>query len=88
MSYQLIITDRATRQLARLPKSDQRRIDRRIVSLTENPRPPGCVKIAGQENLWRVRVGDYRIVYAIDEKGRIVIVSMVGHRRDVYRNLE
>jgi mRNA interferase RelE/StbE len=56
-------------------------------SLENNPRPVGCAKLAGATNLWRVRVGNYRIVYAISDKDETVEVRIVAHRRDVYRGL-
>jgi mRNA interferase RelE/StbE len=58
-----------------------------LTPLADNPRPPGCVKLAGQENLFRVRVGHYRIVYQIVDDRLIVVVILVAHRRDVYRGL-
>ena len=61
------------------------RILSRLESLAENPRPHGCVRLHGARHLWRVRVGDYRIVYEIDETLRTVDVSIIRHRRDVYR---
>lgn len=59
----------------------------RIQRLADNPRPPGCRKIVGSENDWRIRVGDYRIVYEIDDSGHKVIVFHVKHRKDVYAHI-
>jgi hypothetical protein len=56
-------------------------------ALGDNPRPPGCVKLAGADDLWRIRVGQYRVVYAIREAELLVLVARVAHRRDVYRGL-
>ena len=61
------------------------RLGRRIDSLVENPRPQGIKKLAGEEDLYRLRVGDYRVIYQIQEKRLIVLVVGVGHRADVYR---
>lgn len=61
-----------------------RRLDQAILSLAENPRPPGCVKLQGQP-YHRIRVGDYRIVYQIKDDVLIVLVVSIGHRREIYR---
>jgi mRNA interferase RelE/StbE len=63
----------------------KRRIANAIDALTVNPRPPGCVKLAGEENVWRVRVGDYRILYEIHEGRLVVLVIRIAHRREAYR---
>ena len=57
----------------------------RIVALEVNPRPPGARKLRGESELWRVRVGDYRILYSIEEARLVVLVVKIGHRREVYR---
>lgn len=59
---------------------------RAIVALAETPRPPGCRKLTGYEDVFRIRVGRYRILYSIEEDRVLVIVLKVGHRRDVYRS--
>ena len=64
----------------------QRRILSRIELLAENPRPPGAIKLTGQD-AYRIRIGDYRVIYAIADKQLVVLVVDVGHRWDVYRNL-
>ena len=63
----------------------QKRIDTRIRVLSENPRPSGIKKLAGDENLYRLRVGDYRIIYQIQDKALLVLVIKISHRREVYR---
>jgi mRNA interferase RelE/StbE len=73
------------RQLQKLPTNVQRRIVGEMAALAFDPRPAGVVKLAGEENLWRVRVGDYRIVYEVDDKHAVVTVLRVAHRKDVYR---
>ena len=85
MAYQVLIKDSAQKELAAFPSSIQKRIDTRILSLAENPRPSGVKKLAGDENLYRLRVGDYRIIYQIQDKALLVLVVKVGHRREVYR---
>jgi len=83
MSYSISIVRRAQRELARLPPGAYERARGAIRALAENPRPPGSVKLIAREG-WRIRVGDYRVVYEIDDKRRHVLVLHVGHRRDVY----
>jgi mRNA interferase RelE/StbE len=87
MSYAVRIKQSALRAMDRLPKPDRSKVDERIRTLSNSPRPPGCLKLAGQENLWRIRVGDYRVVYEIRDKELIVLVVSVAHRREVYRGL-
>jgi len=70
--------------MERLPNEVYDRLDGAILTLADNPRPPGCAKLKGRDE-WRVRVGDYRIVYGIDDEQRVVEVVHIGHRRDVYR---
>ena len=73
----------AVKSLERLPVDLQERIVRAVELLAGNPRPPGVVKMAGDDNLWRVRVGDFRIVYEIQDD--VLLVLRIGHRGDVYR---
>lgn len=83
--YEVRIARRAAKAIARLERKDQQRIRAAIDLLASEPRPPGCVALAGEESAYRVRVGDYRIIYEVLD-GRLVIqVVRVGHRRDVYR---
>jgi len=63
------------------------RILAKIETLAENPRPVGVIKLHGQKNLWRMRVGDYRVVYSIDDFSKMIDVSVIRHRRDVYRDM-
>lgn len=71
--------------MQKLPLDVQRRIVAVVDALAIEPRPHGVVKLAGDENLWRVRVGEYRIVYEIHDGQLIVLVLRVAHRREVYR---
>ena len=82
--YQVIIRPSAEPDFRSLPKADQERVARRIQLLTDNPRPPGCKKL-GDPNIFRIRQGDYRVIYQIDDAQRIVQIIRVGHRREVYR---
>jgi mRNA interferase RelE/StbE len=76
---------RAFRSLRRVGLADQRRIVARIELLADEPRPPRAEKLAGLGDAWRVRQGDYRIVYTIDDSERVVTITRIGHRREVYR---
>jgi mRNA interferase RelE/StbE len=87
MKYTLLISSAAARSLKSLPSAIQTRIDRVIQGLAANPRPRGCTTLAGTKNGWRVRVGDFRILYAIEDDRLIVLVVDVGNRRDVYRRM-
>jgi mRNA interferase RelE/StbE len=82
--YSLLILPRAQKELAKLPVSEYERVRDAIRSLAEAPRPPGSLKLSGREG-WRIRVGDYRVLYDVDDKNQTVTVQHVGHRRDVYR---
>ncbi len=83
--YEVVITRSAFKEIERIAtKRDRRKVVRRIKALADDPRPPGCEKLTGGDR-YRVRQGWYRIVYAVDDAARMVIVFKVGHRRDVYR---
>ena len=82
--YALLILPRAQKQLAALPKSAYDRCKAAILRLVESPRPRGSLKLTGRDGR-RVRVGDYRIVYEIDDHAHSVTILDVGHRRDIYR---
>jgi mRNA interferase RelE/StbE len=71
--------------LSRLSSEIHARVIVAIQSLAQNPRPPGCRKLTGSKSDWRIRVGDYRVVYEIADAVRIVRVNRVRHRREVYR---
>jgi mRNA interferase RelE/StbE len=84
MNYTVELLPAAVRQLRRLPAATRARIVARLAELETNPRPPGAVKLANEE-LWRIRVGDYRIIYEIHDDRLLVLVVRIGHRKDVYR---
>ncbi|MBI4568537.1 MAG: type II toxin-antitoxin system RelE/ParE family toxin [Planctomycetes bacterium] len=79
----------------RSARHDLRTLDRLMIArvlaavggLSETPRPPGCKKLRGAEQTYRIRVGDYRIVYSVSDDEQLVVILLVGHRRDVYRGL-
>jgi mRNA interferase RelE/StbE len=83
--YEVLIERRAERDLDRLPSDIFTRVQSALLNLAKQPRPPGCRKLTGSQNDWRVRVGDYRIVYAIDDHACVVHINRVRHRREVYR---
>ncbi len=83
--YEILLERAAERDLKRLSAGMFQRIIDHIKALADAPRPAGCHKIVGSKNDWRIRVGDYRIIYEIDEKEKAVRVMRVRHRREVYR---
>jgi mRNA interferase RelE/StbE len=87
MSYRLILKPSAERDVERLPRSIQGRVLDRLERIAAAPRGPGSVKLAGAKATYRVRVGDWRIVYEIDDARRTILVTIVAHRREVYRGL-
>jgi mRNA interferase RelE/StbE len=86
-TWQVIIDRDAQRQLRRLPKNLAARIRTAIRNLASNPRPRGCIKLTGFDNLWRIKVGDWRIIYAIHDDQLLVVVVKVEPRGSAYRNL-
>lgn len=84
-TYRVVLTPAAARQLAKLSRGAREMVAAAIVTLASNPRPPGAVKLAGAEHLWRIRVRDFRIVYTIVAKELTVSVVKIGDRKDVYR---
>ena len=87
MAYRIVVTRRAEKDLAELPKAVVRRIDTKILSLADAPRPVEAVKLKGADALYRIRVGDYRIVYEVQDDVVVIVIVRVGHRREVYRGL-
>ena len=85
MSYRVQFTSSAARQGDRLADEVHARLDRKILQLQVNPRPTGVVKLAGGDDLYRVRVGNYRIIYRVHDDILLILVIKIGHRRDAYR---
>jgi mRNA interferase RelE/StbE len=83
--YRVLLERRAEKDLSRLSSEIHDRVIGAIQSLANNPRPPGCRKLAGSKSDWRIRVGDYRVVYEIADEIRIVRINRVRHRREAYR---
>jgi mRNA interferase RelE/StbE len=86
MTYQVNLTPSATRQLKKSPKAIQPLIWQILEALAEEPRPSGVVKMAGEASTYRVRLGDYRIVYEVQDEVLCILVIKVGHRREVYKD--
>jgi mRNA interferase RelE/StbE len=84
-SYRLDLKSKAAKELAKLPQKEYFRISDKIKALSENPRPHGVKKLKSDEEKYRIRVGDYRVIYAIYDKDKIVEIYGVGDRKDVYR---
>ncbi len=84
-NYKVFFKVSVQKDLASIPTKDTERILNRIKRLEENPRPPGCEKLAGKGATYRLRQGRYRIVYSVDDKEFVVCIVKVAHRKDIYR---
>ena len=85
MKYTLVFAKTAEKELDRLSEPHLKRVSRKLDELERDPRPPGCVKLKGYEGeMWRVRAGDYRILYVIEDVLKVVDIRKIGHRREVY----
>lgn len=88
MAYEIQFSHRAAKEFASLHADVQERLVPKIDSLGIDPRPRGCTKLEGSlKNAYRVRVGDYRLVYTIDDENSVLEIVRIGHRRDVYRGI-
>ena len=85
MSWQIEISRDARKELERLPAQIQTRIAKAVLALEENPFPHGCKKLKNRDG-FRIRIGDYRVLYFANTKLKQVIVGVIGHRREVYRD--
>jgi mRNA interferase RelE/StbE len=83
--YRVFLERAAEKQLKQLSAKLHHRVIAAVQALAKNPRPSGCRQLTGTENDWRIRVGDYRIVYEIDDKAGEIRVNRIRHRREVYR---
>jgi mRNA interferase RelE/StbE len=85
MIYKIAIRKQALKELEHFPARVNNTISKDIDALATNPRPKGCKKLKGEfENLWRIRSGDYRIIYSIDDEIKIIDVRKIGHRKNIY----
>ena len=82
--YNVTITSRAERELRRLDRPVKNRMVAAILALNSDPRPAGCLKVKSEEGVWRIRIGDWRVGYQIDDVNREVIVIRIGHRSEFY----
>jgi mRNA interferase RelE/StbE len=82
--YNVTITARAERELKRLDRTTKNRVVKAILDLSPNPRPAGCPKVKSEEGVWRIRVGDWRIGYQINDASSEVTIIRVGHRSEFY----
>jgi len=87
MAHEIFIEKKAEKDLRRLPKNYQNKIIQKILNLKDNPKPIEARKITSSENYYRIRVGDYRIIYEINYKEKRINIFRVRHRKEVYRNL-
>jgi mRNA interferase RelE/StbE len=83
-NYSVEIKQSAQKELDALDRTLFTRLDRKILALSGNPRPARCKKLKGYKDLWRIRVGDMRVVYVIDDSAKLVSVMRVAHRREIY----
>jgi mRNA interferase RelE/StbE len=84
MSYAISIQRRAQKELSQLPPGAYEQVREAIRALGHNPRPMGCQKLAARVG-WRIRIGDFRVIYEIDDKKETILILHIGHRRDIYR---
>lgn len=87
-AYSIDIRPRARRALRELDPPVRRTLGKAIEDLTNDPRPPGVRALKGYRPYLRVQVGTYRVIYSVDDQARVVTIAVVGHRREVYRNLD
>jgi mRNA interferase RelE/StbE len=87
LSYRIVFKKAAAKSLRKIPKADQKRIADKIDSLAEGPPNPDTTKMKGNNPFHRVRVGDYRIIYEIQDEVLIILIVKIGHRRDIYWKL-
>jgi mRNA interferase RelE/StbE len=82
--YEITVSKSASRELFKLPSKTNSKIVKVILTLAAEPRPQGSKKLKGGSNNWRIRIGDYRVIYNIDDEVLIVDIRKVGHRKDIY----
>lgn len=86
MTYRIEITSSAARNIRKLPKTVVMQLLDRIEALAANPRPPQATKLVGEDVAWRLRVGNYRVIYEIHDKQLLIVVIRAAHRREVYKH--
>jgi mRNA interferase RelE/StbE len=85
VKYSLEIKQSAQKEMDQLDEKLFTQIDRKLLALAENPRPAGCKKLKGYKDQWRIRAGDWRVLYIIDDMAKLVAVTRIAYRRDVYK---
>jgi len=85
MEYDISLASSAEKEINSLPKNIQERVEKAIDLLKDIPRPPGTIKIKGKEDLYRIRKGDYRIIYSIDDENHIIDICYMRHRSKAYK---
>lgn len=85
MPYTVLLVPAAERDRKKLPPEIRSRITQTLLALEQDPRPPSVTKLSGTANRWRVRIGDYRILFEVDDKAQAVLVLRIAHRREAYR---
>lgn len=83
--YQILVSRTAEKAIKALPKKDRSKVVSAIGSLALHPFPPGSKKLRGEEGTFRIRVGDYRIIYEIEGRRLTILILKIGHRKDIYR---
>ena len=84
MAYTVVLSPVARKQLLKLPSVTAKRIEKAIAALTDNPRPKGAKKLKGADDLYRIRMGNYRVIYQVQDRALVVLVVKIGHRQGVY----
>lgn len=85
MTYRVEVTRRAEGEILRLDDTTFERVQKAIDRLGRNPRPSGVRKLRGRDNVWRIRIGGFRILYTVEDAGRLIVIQRVTDRKDVYR---
>ena len=85
MAYTVLLLPAAEREWRKLPREIRTRVNRALLALEDTPRPRGVTKLSGSSDRWRIRVGDYRVIYRTDDAAREVTILHIAHRRQVYR---
>lgn len=83
--YQILFDKSAAKQLAKLPEKSYEKVKKSIEELAESPRPVGCLKLKGSGDAYRIRIGDFRVIYEIEDDILVVVIVSVGDRKEVYR---
>ena len=86
-SYRIEVSATAEKQIRKLPRDDQVRVLRAIHSLATEPAPPGSRRVRGYDNVFRIRVSTYRVLYRVQGRRLLIIILKIGHRREIYRSL-